>query len=435
MKRLTKLEILALKALHDGNDINNNWNKILQISDFANLPHSINRSLPLIFNFLRGQTEAQEYQRLAGYTKRNWAENVGRLNYILPILDSAHKAGIKVVVLKGMAICFLRKDFASRVMGDADLLIHKSDEKAFVKIIQNLGFSATYLLNCSHKVSEPLTLIDEFRDKAGNKIDIHSTADPDSLFKTIWEETLQIRYEEVVINIPNPTNLMLHSLSHGFDGVAQSDLMQTGLDFVLLQNYFGVNELKKASSTLGLQRELKDFLNFFNVDGESVLGRSKSRRKSMIRELINLKRIRREREIKFKMAYRSSKNSDLRRFSYFVWIYLGAPRPLEEHFISRWRGFIKDFSAGSKIASNYEIRLGVKKGFQRIYIDTQGLFFAAHQLYANGKLLGIVESDSKLVAILPDSINDQFEISIRQPYGRCQKCTQILEDAKINFGA
>jgi len=433
MKRLTELEALVLKTLNTVDNIDQNWNQILQISDFATLPHSINRSLPVIFNFLRGQTEAQEYQRLAGIAKRNWAENVGRLNYILPILDAAHKAGIKVVVLKGMAICFLRKDFASRVMGDADLLIHKSDEKAFAKIIRDLGFSATYQLNCSHKVSDIYTVIDEFRDKAGNKIDIHSTTDPDSLFKILWDESIPMQYEGIELNIPDPTFLMLHSLSHGFEGVAQSDLMQTGLDFVLLKNYLDITELKKKSLSLNLEGELKEFLDFFNLDGEGDSGRSKSRRKSLVRELVNLKRIRSEREINLKLAYRSSKNSNLRRFRYFIWVYLGAPRPLEELCISKWRGFVKDFSVDSKILSAYEIRLGVKSRFQRISIDTQGLFFAAHQLYANGKLLGIVQSDSKLVANLTGSMTDQFEISMRQPYGRCQKCTQILTQAPISL--
>ena len=433
MNRLTGLEKLVLKALHNGENIEQEWNQVLRISDFGTLPHSINRSLPLIFNSLRGQTEASEYQRLAGFTKRNWAENVGRLNYVLPILDSAQKTGIKVVVLKGMAISFLRSDFASRVMGDADLLIHKSDEKAFAKIIRDLGFSATYQLNCPHKVSEIYTVIDEFRDKDGNKIDIHSTADPDALFEILWRETVALTYEGIEINIPNPNYLMLHSLSHGFDGVAQSDLMQTSLDFLLLQKYLDFEELEKDSSKLSLQKELQEFLEFFEAGTIGNPGRSRFRRKSIIRELINLKRIRREREINFKLAYLVSRNSNLRRLRYFIWVFLGAPRPLEERWVSKQKGFVKNFSKELKSISEYEIRFGITGDVTRISIDTKNLFFAAHQIYANGKLLGIAQSDSQLVANLLGSKSGNYEISIRQPYGRCQKCTEILTQAPISL--
>ena len=447
MKKLTNLERLVLKALHGGKNIDQTWNQVLQVKDFGSLPHSINRAIPQIFNSLRGQNQALEYQRLAGFTKRNWVENIGRLNYVLPILESANRAGVRVVVLKGMAISFLRNDFASRVMGDADLLIHKSDEEAFGKIIEELGFSATYQRNCPHGKSKAHTLTDEFLDKYGNAIDIHSTADTDSLFKILWEESISVNYEGLAVNIPSPVNLMLHSLSHGFDGVAQSDLMQTGLDFLMLQDRLEISDFASKASVLGFSSELQEFLAFFELEDESKLVKSSVRRRSLIKEFVNLSRIRHQREINFKVAYRASKNKNLHQISYFFWILLGATRPLEEFWISRKGGFVKRFieisdsngltkikdyiPAELKSADRYEIRFGLKKGFKSLCIDTQGLVFAPHQIYINGKLNQKIQSNSKLVANLSGSKNGQYEISIRQPYGRCQKCTEILVEAAI----
>jgi hypothetical protein len=318
-------------------------------------------------------------------------------------------------------------------MGDADLLIDKSDEKAFAKIIRDLGFKATYQLNCPHKVSEIYTVIDEFRDAGGNKIDIHSTSDPDSLFKTLWEETLQIKYEEVVVHIPNPTNLMLHSLSHGFEGVAQSDLMQTGLDFLLLEKFLKVSEIEAKASIFKLGKELKELLNFFEVNTKYNFVRSKRIRNSLIRELANLKRIRRERETNFQLAYRASRNQNLYRIRYFIWIFLGAPRPLEEYWIFKQKGFIREFADKLQSKNIYEIRFCVKDEFTQIRVDTKGLYFAAHQIYANGKLIGIIESDSQISANLPGAINKKHEISIRQPYGRCEKCSETILQGDISL--
>ena len=449
MKSLTNLESSVLKALNHVENLKQTWSNVLQVKDFGSLPHSINRAIPQIFTALRGQSQAPEYQRLAGFTKRNWVENVGRLNYILPILDSANRAGIKVVVLKGMAISFLRNDFASRVMGDADLLIHKSDEEAFGKIIKELGFNASFMLNCAHQDSKITTTTDEFLDKDGNAIDIHSTADPDSLFEILWDESMTVNYEGLIINISNPVNLMLHSLSHGFEGVAQSDLMQTGLDFLMLKDDLKILDLESKAMTLGLSREVREFLNFFELEEENRIVKSRLRRRSFKKEFGNLSKIRHEREINLKMAIQVSKNRNLKLGSYFFWVLLGAPRPLEEFWISKRNGFVRksiEFSESSKrwvlkelIAAElesqsfYEIRFGIIGRFENFSIDTHGLMFATHQLFINGKLIERIKPDSKLLVNLSAQTNKKYEISIRQPYGRCQKCTNIILEASLTL--
>ena len=242
---------------------------------------------------------------------------------------------------------------------------------------------------------------------------------------------------------------MLHSLSHGFEGVAQSDLMQTGLDFLMLKDDLKILDLESKAMKLGLSRELGEFLNFFELEEESQIAKSRLRRRSLKKEFGNLSRIRREREINLKMAIQVSRNRNLNRRGYFFWILLGAPRPLEEFWISKRNGFVRksiEYSEPSKrlvlkelIAAElesqsfYEIRFGIRGRFENFSIDTNGLMFATHQLFINGKLIQRIQPNSKLLINLSDRKDEKYEISIRQPYGRCQKCTNIILEASLTL--
>ena len=449
MKKLSSLESTVLLALNGGSEIRDMWNQVLKECEFGELPHSINRSLPMVFKALNGNSDVLEYKRLAGIARKNWVENMGRAQKLMPILVAASDQGIKIVILKGMAISFLKNDFASRLMGDTDLLIEKSDQQKMLKILLNLGYKPRFNHACTHRESIRDVFIDAFVDSSGNIIDVHTTGEASYFFKEIWENSSTINFMGQTINIPQNKHILMHSLKHGSRGVASSDVMQTALDFVSLRNKMEVNQLMKESIRWGLQRDLIQLNEILGIESSPILEKVKASRESLSRKFTRLLQVRNEREISFKLAYKASKDSNFYRFRYFIWLSLSSLRPLEKLIIENYGGFVKEFTFLDKYATSqsieslhpakpnekkqYEIRFGIEGNFHEIIISSNSQIFAPHLLFINGNLAGIIEPNVTLVATVEKSKNLRYELSIRQPYGRCHTCSENLAKSLINF--
>ena len=449
MKNLSNLESTVLLGLNKGDAIKEMWDQILQECEFENLPHSINRALPTVFKAFAGQGDVYNYTRLAGITKKNWVENMRRMQGILPILTLAQQKGIRVVILKGMAISLKNNDFASRVMGDVDLLIKKSDQREMRKILISMGFEPRYRRTCTHRKVTREIFTDAFIDAAGNIIDIHTTGEVDSYYKRLWANSVTDLYNEIAISIPRDSDLLLHSLKHGFRGVAASDLMQTTLDFIALRNCVDSEELMREASNWGLQQELRLLNEFLGIETSTYSTAPVAVRASPIKGVVRFLAVRRDREISLRLANRASKGVEYRRFRYLSWIFLSGTRPLEEAILHKYGGCIRTshhvakpttpktinnvypFKANGR--DHYEIRFGVEGDFQQLTIDSRGHLFSPHHVFVNGKLAGIIDPNSLLIAHLDPSRNLRHEISIRQPYGRCHECSNILGNSELTL--
>ncbi len=449
MRKLSTLESTVLRGLNQGTEISNMWNQILTVCEFEVLPHSINRALPTIYKALDGQSDVPQYKRLAGVTKKNWVENMRRVHRLIPVLVEADAKGVKVVILKGLAISFLTKDFSSRVMGDSDLLVKAADKKEFLKILISQGFNPRFHGACTHREFTRDVFTDAFVDSSGNIIDVHTTGDIDYFYKEIWNNSVAITYQDLTVNIPSGQHILLHSLKHGVRGVASSDLMQTTLDFIALKKRVDVDQLMAESVKWGLHNELRLMNQYLDIQVRPVLGRVRINRGSTVSRFMKFLRARRDRGVSCKLAYQVSKNPNFYRLRYLLWVLLSAPRPLEQTMIEKNLGFIKNFDCiekpsnpdsvnsfrglNSKSKDNYEIRFGVQGDFQQIVIDSYGHFFSPHLLFLNGKLAGIIEPNSSLVVKTDSYRSLRYEISIRKPYGRCNDCSEILGNSLIYF--
>ena len=449
MRKLSSLESTVLLGLNQGTEISNMWNQVLAECEFGVLPHSINRALPTIYRALEGQSDVPQYKRLAGVTKKNWVENMRRVDGLIPVLVEADATGIKVVVLKGLAISFLTKDFSSRVMGDSDLLIKAADKKEFLKILNSLGFKPVFHVACTHREFAQDVFTDAFVDSSGNIIDVHTTGDIDYFYKEIWNNSVTIPFQDLTINIPKGQHILLHSLKHGVRGVASSDLMQTTLDFIALKKRVDADQLMAESVKWGLHNELSMMNKYLDIQVLPVLGRRRVNWGSTTSRLIKFSRVRRNRGVSYKLAYQVSKNPNFYRLRYLLWILLSAPRPLEQIMIEKKLGFIKKFECIEKPSNpvsvnsirglnpqgkdNYEIRFGVQGDFQQIVIDSYEQYFSPHLLFLNGKLAGVIQPNSSLVFNTDNFRSLRYEISIRKPYGRCNDCSEILGNSLIHF--
>ena len=449
MKKISTLESVVLLGLNQGTEIKDIWNQVLTECEFGVLPYSINRAFPTIYKALDGQSDAPQYKRLAGVTKKNWVENMRRVQQLIPVLAEADAKGIKVVILKGLAISFLLNDFYSRVMGDSDLLVKTSDKKEFLKILISMGYEPRFQRACTHREFTREVFTDAFVNSSGNIIDVHITGDIDYFYKKIWNKSVAISYKDLTVNIPRVQHILLHSLKHSVRGVASSDLMQTGLDFIALKNKVDADQLIIESVKWGLYDELRSMNHYLDIQARPVLGIGPINWEFTLRGFMKFLRVRRDRGISYNLAYQVSKNSNFYRLRYLLWILLSAPRPLEQLMIEKNMGFIKNFNCVEKPAiphlvntfrglntkgrDNYEIRFGVQGNFQQIIIDSCGHFFSPHLLFLNGKLAGVIEPNSSMIVSIESVRSLRYEISIRKPYRRCNDCSEILGNSLIYF--
>ena len=313
MRKISTLESIVLLGLNQGTEINNIWNQVLTECEFGVLPYSINRAFPTIYKALDGQSDAPQYKRLAGVTKKNWVENMRRVQQLIPVLAEADAKGIKVVILKGLAISFLLNDFYSRVMGDSDLLVKTSDKKEFLKILISMGYKPRFQRACTHRESTREVFTDAFVNSSGNIIDVHITGDIDYFYKEIWNKSVAISYQDLTVNIPRVQHILLHSLKHGVRGVASSDLMQTGLDFIALKNKVDADQLIIESVKWGLHNELRSINHYLDIQARPVLGIGPINWEFTLRGIMKFLRVRRDRGISYNLAYQVSKNSNFYR--------------------------------------------------------------------------------------------------------------------------
>ncbi len=68
-------------------------------------------------------------------------KNISKISGILEILKKAENRGIHTTVLKGISVAKYYKNPECRVSSDVDLLVSKKDEKAFLKMLSDEGFS------------------------------------------------------------------------------------------------------------------------------------------------------------------------------------------------------------------------------------------------------------------------------------------------------
>ncbi len=113
--------------------------------DFGNVDHASFRLLPFLCGRLRemGEPDPQE-GLLRGLYKRAWFSNHLLLRHLFSTVDALERAGVDVVLMKGVAsFPHYGGDVGLRPVGDADLIVARADAVRAIDVVLAEGWKPT----------------------------------------------------------------------------------------------------------------------------------------------------------------------------------------------------------------------------------------------------------------------------------------------------
>jgi hypothetical protein len=171
---------------------------------------------PLLFsavNRLKGVQEPNstlmsEWQKSALLAGANQIQHIYQVSKVLDILN---KAGIPVIILKGLVLRNLYPEPELRTMGDADILVHEKDIESTKAILQKMGYHAgdysAKHIHFSHKnypiVEVHWTLVDSNKFKKAAWFD-----------KTVWDNSVPYTIFDIQTLVLSKENELLHACLH-----------------------------------------------------------------------------------------------------------------------------------------------------------------------------------------------------------------------------
>ncbi len=197
------------------------------ITDLDRLGTASQKMLPLLYKTLiKKNIEDDILTKLKGSYRNTWVKNQLLFNKAKNIISRFNDAGLKVMVLKGAAICNeYYHDLAIRPMNDFDIMVRTEDAAEAIKILLDNGWKQT---DASPKLSSKFNCdffetwhSQGFRDKDNQEIDIHwhllqeccyQNADDD-----FWNSAKQVEFMELPVFVLNPADQLLHLFVHGIN--------------------------------------------------------------------------------------------------------------------------------------------------------------------------------------------------------------------------
>jgi len=216
----TEQELLLQTALFQGErslDAWNLWKKGTDIETNA-LDISSFRLLPLVYRSLCDQGLSDSLiEKLKGIYRLHWYKNQRLFHQMTPVLKSFHAAGIKTMILKGVALSLqYYRDFGLRAMDDFDVLVPTRQSLEAITLLKSLGWAPKWDLPEEYR---PLRHSQPFRGSNNYELDFHwhvlwgnPAIDADEDF---WEGAHAINIQDVPTLILNPTDQLLHVCVHG----------------------------------------------------------------------------------------------------------------------------------------------------------------------------------------------------------------------------
>jgi hypothetical protein len=173
--------------------------------------------LPLVYrNLARLGASDQRLDALKERYLLTWSENQRLFHCVLPLVESLERAGIDVVVLKGLAlIARFAHDPGLRPMADVDVLVPPSEIERASRVAVDLGWQPRHRLTPGFRRVKHAAPFDH---RAGVACDVHwrvfeepggGTADDE--FRAAAEPVV---FQGTRLRVPTPTDQLLHTCGH-----------------------------------------------------------------------------------------------------------------------------------------------------------------------------------------------------------------------------
>jgi hypothetical protein len=190
------------------------------------------RLLPLLHERLRAEgIDHPIMSILKGVRRHTWYNNRMLFHLTGDVVRSFKRAGIKVAIIKGVALTTAYyRDYTMRPMDDADLLVPVKDAVSAIQILKNEGWRCEFsagpnfawdrILNYTHAL--------HFFHPSGRDLDLHwhllaECLGPDADLE-FWNGARQTTFEEQEVRVLNDADNLLHTLAHGFAWCALSPI-------------------------------------------------------------------------------------------------------------------------------------------------------------------------------------------------------------------
>lgn len=181
----------------------------------------LHRLLPLVFRRMeKADFPAADLNVLRGVYRYNWTRNQLLARSAATIIDKLQKAGVAVLVLKGLALAYTSyRDLGARSMQDFDILVHPEQRQQAAEILEQNGWKS------EHPMGDIGALHGrEFKNDQGYNLDLHWYASNQCCWPGIddgfWSRSQPFLLQGVETRTLCPGDFLLHVCLHGAkDGV------------------------------------------------------------------------------------------------------------------------------------------------------------------------------------------------------------------------
>lgn len=246
------------------------WEKWIGSTDIDQIDYGSQCMLPLVTNNLRSQGFSHPaLTKFKGIYRQTWYRNQMHMTELASVIKDLHKAGIKTMVLKGVALLVTYyKDFGLRILGDIDLLVEPQDFSSSIQIVLDLGWEPENDLD--KFTEENLRYVREihFFRQNGVGLDLHSHIlfeNPNAAAESdFWRAAAPITIRDQQSSALNPADQLLHLCVHGLKWDALPSFRWVA-DCVLIQRaepYIDWDRLICQSEKWGVVTTMKVALHY-----------------------------------------------------------------------------------------------------------------------------------------------------------------------------
>lgn len=196
------------------------WQKHVSLDD---IDGSDLRLIPLVYTNIGSKLAGPIAGRLKGIKRHTWIRNGFRMEICGKLLAHLSKQNIPAMLLKGAALmAAITNDFATRQMGDCDILVSKENRRAAFAALSNEGFSSIpydwrQLSESEIDVFHGFTF--ELRDKIFDVIDLHwrpmRDVGSDELTSEFFDKSRRTAVFGQKAKVPCAEHMFLHCAIHG----------------------------------------------------------------------------------------------------------------------------------------------------------------------------------------------------------------------------
>jgi hypothetical protein len=215
---------LLRAALCDGDAATREWRALRNdlVLDEVWDPE-IHRLLPLVrHNLVEAGIDDVDFARIRGIQRRTWFENQRRIHAVVPILEQLQRAGIELVLLKGLPLALLYyEDVSLRPMADVDVLVPYDAYDLTLDLLEADGWRDT--LDIPRDRRRRMYHGAGMRHPDGRSLDVHwqlalpfvlphaEAESSDDFFRA----AVPIRVGELELLTLCPADMLLHLVGHG----------------------------------------------------------------------------------------------------------------------------------------------------------------------------------------------------------------------------